>query len=74
MQTTNTDLAKNLVPTRTGMGLFDDIHSLSLSEGSTLEKEIQWLFAKPTEQKDTNIILFWNSRVTIFPTLAHMAQ
>ncbi|MBW0473091.1 hypothetical protein O181_012806 [Austropuccinia psidii MF-1] len=74
MQTTNTDPANNLVPTSAGKGLFDDMYSLSSSEGSTLEKEIQRFFAEPTEPKDTNIILFWKSRVTIFPTLAHMAR
>ncbi|MBW0540378.1 hypothetical protein O181_080093 [Austropuccinia psidii MF-1] len=73
-QTMNTDPANNIVPTSAGMGLFDDMYSFSSSEGRTFEKEIQCFFAKPTEPKDTKIILFWKSRVTNFPTLAHMAR
>ncbi|MBW0500768.1 hypothetical protein O181_040483 [Austropuccinia psidii MF-1] len=73
-QTTNTDLANNLVPTSTGLGLFDDMYSFSSSEGCTLEKEIQKFFSKPTEPKYTEVILFWKSRVTIFPTLAHLER
>ncbi|MBW0525867.1 hypothetical protein O181_065582 [Austropuccinia psidii MF-1] len=73
-QTMKTDPANNIVPTGAGIGLFDDMYSFSSSEGCTLEKKIQLFFAKPTEPKDTNIILFWKSRVTISPTLAHMAQ
>ncbi|MBW0491842.1 hypothetical protein O181_031557 [Austropuccinia psidii MF-1] len=64
-QTTNTDLANNIIPTSAGMGLFDDMYLLSSSEGCTLEKEIQCFFAKPTEPKDTNIILFWKSRMRL---------
>ncbi|MBW0588361.1 hypothetical protein O181_128076 [Austropuccinia psidii MF-1] len=40
----------------------------------TLEVEIQKYFSEPPESKDTDILVFWRSQGSLFPTLAVMAQ
>ncbi|MBW0486288.1 hypothetical protein O181_026003 [Austropuccinia psidii MF-1] len=55
-------------------GFFDDIYLSSSGEGSSLELEIQRFFSEPPEPKSTNVLQFWKSRATVFPTLASMAR
>ncbi|MBW0482339.1 hypothetical protein O181_022054 [Austropuccinia psidii MF-1] len=54
--------------------LLDKMYPSAKHEGGTLELELQRYFAEPPEPKDTDILVFWRSRGSLFPTLAVMAQ
>ncbi|MBW0462700.1 hypothetical protein O181_002415 [Austropuccinia psidii MF-1] len=54
-------------------GLFEEMYPLSLPKGNTVEIEVQRYLAEPPEPKETDILIFWKSRGTVFPTLANMA-
>ncbi|MBW0549626.1 hypothetical protein O181_089341 [Austropuccinia psidii MF-1] len=54
-------------------GLFDEMYSAKWLEAGTVESEIQWFLAEPSEPKSTDILLFWKSRGGIFPNLSLMA-
>ncbi|MBW0490456.1 hypothetical protein O181_030171 [Austropuccinia psidii MF-1] len=54
-------------------GLFDELYTSSIPDSNSLETKLQQFFAEPPEVKSTDILLFWKSRGTIFPTLTQMA-
>ncbi|MBW0462919.1 hypothetical protein O181_002634 [Austropuccinia psidii MF-1] len=54
-------------------GLFDELYTSSTLDSNSLETKLQWFFAEPPEVKSTDILLFWKSSGTIFPTHTQMA-
>ncbi|MBW0491999.1 hypothetical protein O181_031714 [Austropuccinia psidii MF-1] len=54
--------------------LYDEMYPTSSIEASTLESEIERFFSEPPERKETDILLFWKSRKSMFPTLYVMAR
>ncbi|MBW0586520.1 hypothetical protein O181_126235 [Austropuccinia psidii MF-1] len=56
-----------------GTGLFEEIYPLSLPEGDEVEIKLQRYLSEPPEPKETDILIFWKSQGTVFPTLANMA-
>ncbi|MBW0522108.1 hypothetical protein O181_061823 [Austropuccinia psidii MF-1] len=55
-------------------GLFNELYTSSTPDSNSLETKLQRFFAEPPEVKSTDILLFWKSRGTIFPTLTQMAS
>ncbi|MBW0477723.1 hypothetical protein O181_017438 [Austropuccinia psidii MF-1] len=53
--------------------LYDEMYPKSSIEASTLESKIKQFFSEPPKCKETNILLFWKSRKSMFPTLYVMA-
>ncbi|MBW0581574.1 hypothetical protein O181_121289 [Austropuccinia psidii MF-1] len=56
-------------------GLFDKMYSSSnASDANSLDNELTRFVSEPPEPKTTDILLFWKSRQTFFPTLGLMAH
>ncbi|MBW0468701.1 hypothetical protein O181_008416, partial [Austropuccinia psidii MF-1] len=53
--------------------LYDERYPTSSIEASTLESKIKRFFSEPPKCKETDILLFWKSRKSMFPTLYVMA-
>ncbi|MBW0509366.1 hypothetical protein O181_049081 [Austropuccinia psidii MF-1] len=68
IQSNSLDLTNNKA-----VGLFDEMFTSSYLEVSTLDTELERFFAEPTEPKETDILLFWKTRSSVFPTLVLMA-
>ncbi|MBW0556115.1 hypothetical protein O181_095830 [Austropuccinia psidii MF-1] len=56
-----------------GSALIDEIYPMAHPEANTVENEIQQYFAEPPEVKTTDVLLFWKSQASMFPTLKKMA-
>ncbi|MBW0545650.1 hypothetical protein O181_085365 [Austropuccinia psidii MF-1] len=56
------------------VGLFDEMYSTLALGVSNLETEVERFFAEPLEPKSTDILVFWNSLKSLFPTLGLMAN
>ncbi|MBW0572569.1 hypothetical protein O181_112284 [Austropuccinia psidii MF-1] len=56
-----------------GSVLIDEIYPMAHPEANTVKNEIQQYFAEPPEVKTTDVLLFWKSWATMFPTLKKMA-
>ncbi|MBW0556999.1 hypothetical protein O181_096714 [Austropuccinia psidii MF-1] len=54
--------------------LYNEMYPASSIEASTLESEVEQFFSEPPERKETNILLFWKSRKSMFPTLYVMVH
>ncbi|MBW0578695.1 hypothetical protein O181_118410 [Austropuccinia psidii MF-1] len=55
-----------------GSVLIDLMYTMAHPKGNTVKNELQKYFSKPPEVKTINVLLFWKSWATIFPTLKEM--
>ncbi|MBW0557581.1 hypothetical protein O181_097296 [Austropuccinia psidii MF-1] len=65
------------IPSTTTMNcqaLYNEMYPTSSIEASTLESKIKQFFSEPPKRKETDILLFWKSRKSMFPTLYVMAR
>ncbi|MBW0470509.1 hypothetical protein O181_010224 [Austropuccinia psidii MF-1] len=56
-------------------GLFKEMYSSSnASDANSMDNEVTRFLSEPPEPKTTDILLFWNSQQTFFPTIGLMAH
>ncbi|MBW0565312.1 hypothetical protein O181_105027 [Austropuccinia psidii MF-1] len=55
-------------------GIYDELYKSSTPDQSSLENELTRFLVETSEPKSTAVLVFWQTRRHLFPTLGKMAQ